>query len=216
STAAWNATSQTTATASRSGGTSTARSAKLALATTAEDGRAARRGATAAHRARAASKPSPVTAVNGRPSTCRRRRAISAASIGPITSIHFPRRGLDDEAQALPRATLSAREQSCPRARTMRSRARAWTILGALGPLVAYGGLVCWLTWPLAASAAASLPFMAFFCQYDILYSAWVLAHESHALATAPATFPHANIYHPAPGALFYGPAGPGAPLWMQ
>jgi hypothetical protein len=80
-------------------------------------------------------------------------------------------------------------------------------ILNILGPLIAYGGLVCWLTWPLAASAAGFLPFRGF-CQYDNLYSAWVLAHGSHALATAPATFPHANIYHPTPGALFYGPAG--------
>jgi len=47
--------------------------------------------------------------------------------------------------------------------------------------------------------------------RFDVLYSAWVLAWESHALTTAPAVLPDANIYHPTPRALFYGPTALGA-----
>src|SRR5262245_9341415 len=47
--------------------------------------------------------------------------------------------------------------------------------------------------------------------QFDLYYSAWVLSHESHALASTSATLADANIYHPATGAFFYGPGALGA-----
>jgi len=84
----------------------------------------------------------------------------------------------------------------------------------------AYLGVVVVLTWPLAPSAATHLPCPSAACTYDPFYSAWVLAYESHALATAPGALADANIYHPTPNALFYGPAGFGtlpyfAPLFL-
>lgn len=48
-------------------------------------------------------------------------------------------------------------------------------------------------------------------CGLDTLFSAWTLAWQSHALTTAPSRFADANIYHPAPDALYFGPAGFGA-----
>src|SRR5262245_2729931 len=82
---------------------------------------------------------------------------------------------------------------------------RAVSYGGAL--LAGYLGVVVWLTWPLATSLGSSLPDSS----NDLYYSAWVLAHESHALVDARASFAGANIYHPAPDALFYGPAALGA-----
>lgn len=80
-----------------------------------------------------------------------------------------------------------------------------------LALIAAYGCAVVWLTWPLAADLRNVLPCTDVACGFDTLYSAWVLAWQSHALATDPAGIADANIYYPAPDALFYGPAGFGA-----
>jgi hypothetical protein len=77
--------------------------------------------------------------------------------------------------------------------------------------LLGYGALVVWLTWPLGAQLATQLPNTAGSCGFDTLYAGWVLAFESHTLATAPSHLLDANIYHPTPHALFYGPAAFGA-----
>jgi len=93
----------------------------------------------------------------------------------------------------------------------MRSRRGARAIVRVSGPFVGYLAVVVWLTWPLARAASTSLPSTRYSALHDTLYSAWVLAWESHALVTAPAHFADANIYHPTTGALFYGPAALGA-----
>lgn len=77
------------------------------------------------------------------------------------------------------------------------------------GALVAgYLGVVLWLTWPLAASIGTSLPSEGH--HFDVYYSTWVLAHDSHALVSST-PLADANIYHPASSALYYGPAALGA-----
>ena len=79
-----------------------------------------------------------------------------------------------------------------------------------------YLAAVVWLTWPLTARLATHLPNTHPACNFDLLQTAWVLAHESRALAQAPSTFADAPIYHPTPGALFYGDAAFGAlPLYL-
>jgi hypothetical protein len=77
--------------------------------------------------------------------------------------------------------------------------------------LLSYLVLTVWWTWPLAALAYSHLPCTGPNCTFDTLYSAWVLAWESRALATAPSQLLDGNIYHPAPDAVLYGPAGLGA-----
>jgi len=74
-----------------------------------------------------------------------------------------------------------------------------------------YACVIVWLTWPLAADPRNRLPCTDPACRFDTLYSAWVLAWESHALVSSPALLADANIYFPAPDALYYGPAGFGA-----
>ena len=74
-----------------------------------------------------------------------------------------------------------------------------------------YACVIVWLTWPLAADPRNRLPCTDPACRFDTLYSAWVLAWESHALVSSPARLADANIYFPAPDALYYGPAGFGA-----
>jgi hypothetical protein len=74
-----------------------------------------------------------------------------------------------------------------------------------------YAAVLGWLTWPLAASIATRLPYTHAVAQTDVPYITWALAWQSHALATAPARWADANIYHPAPNALFYGDPGLGA-----
>jgi hypothetical protein len=81
----------------------------------------------------------------------------------------------------------------------------------AAAGMVLYAGLVTWLTWPLAARAATHLPAPFPLISFDTLYAAWALAWQSHALVTAPTRLFEANIYHPDPHALFYGPMGLGA-----
>jgi hypothetical protein len=70
---------------------------------------------------------------------------------------------------------------------------------------VGYLALVVWLTWPLGASLRSVLPCTSLACGCDTLHSAWILAWGSHALTTAPMRIADANIYFPAPHALFYG-----------
>ncbi len=81
----------------------------------------------------------------------------------------------------------------------------------ALAALVLYAGIVIGFTWPLGELAATHLPMTAYPCAFDTLYSGWVLAHETHALATDPARFSDGAIFHPAPYTLFYGPTALGA-----
>jgi hypothetical protein len=81
----------------------------------------------------------------------------------------------------------------------------------ALAALILYGALVTCLTWPLGAHLGTHLPSTGPLCEYDSLYSAWALSWESHALVTAPARLGDANAFHPARGALFYGPTAFGA-----
>lgn len=87
---------------------------------------------------------------------------------------------------------------------------RGRSLLHALAALVLYGGLVTWLTWPLADRCADHLP-DASQVRADPLYAIWALAWQTHALATDPWILPNANVYHPTRRALFYGPPGSGA-----
>jgi hypothetical protein len=79
-----------------------------------------------------------------------------------------------------------------------------------VGPLLLYGAVVCWLTWPLAASLATHLP-ATVVGTFDTLYTAWALAWQTRALGSAGAALLGANIYHPAPDGLLYGPPAFGA-----
>src|SRR5256712_12802108 len=99
----------------------------------------------------------------------------------------------------------------CTRARAMWNQLRAGAILRASWLLAFYLAGVAWLTWPLAGSLSSVLPCPTGMFMHDIYYSTWALAHESHALLTAPWRIADANIYHPTPSALFYVPAGLGA-----
>jgi len=93
----------------------------------------------------------------------------------------------------------------------MWNQLRAGAILRASWLLAFYLAGVAWLTWPLAGSLSSALPCPTRIFMHDIYYSTWVLAHESHALLTAPWRIADANIFHPTPSALFYGPAALGA-----
>ena len=77
--------------------------------------------------------------------------------------------------------------------------------------LLVYVVIAGWLAWPLPAYMTTSLPCTTFVCTYDTIYTAWVLAYETHALTTAPAQLYEANIYHPEHSALLYGPTSLGA-----
>ena len=74
-----------------------------------------------------------------------------------------------------------------------------------------YASLLVWHTWPLAARSTTHLAEMAPGSGFDALYSAWVLAWQSHALTTGGVAVAMANIYHPTPDALYYGPVAFGA-----
>jgi len=76
------------------------------------------------------------------------------------------------------------------------------------GTAAFYLGLVAWLTWPLATSLGTRVPATNMLWTFDARFEIWALAWESHALVTAPTRLAHANIYHPTPYALFYGPPG--------
>jgi hypothetical protein len=75
--------------------------------------------------------------------------------------------------------------------------------------LLVHTAVVVWLTWPLGATLGTRVMFRVL--GSDGLFTTWVLAWQSHALAHAPARWFDGNIFHPAPRALFYGPMGLGA-----
>ncbi|MBM4270367.1 MAG: hypothetical protein FJ144_27810 [Deltaproteobacteria bacterium] len=77
--------------------------------------------------------------------------------------------------------------------------------------LVAVVAATVVLTWPLAAHLRTRLPHTDYVARTDALVAGWVLAHQTHALATAPTTIADGNIFHPSSNALFYGPLGVGA-----
>ncbi len=83
---------------------------------------------------------------------------------------------------------------------------RGSTIGRALGVVTLHLALVLWLTWPLGANLATHVPHTREIASTDLPYCAWVLAYETHTLATHPASILDANVYHPAPRTLFYGP----------
>lgn len=85
---------------------------------------------------------------------------------------------------------------------------RPW--LAALLALPVYLAVVIWLTWPLAAHPGTHRPDVHVICRFDVVYTEWVLAWETHALTTAPLQLADANIYHPARHTLFYGPTALG------
>src|SRR5262249_33910532 len=80
-------------------------------------------------------------------------------------------------------------------------------VIASGGALLGWVAVVTWLTWPLASIATTSVPRAT----SDALYSIWALAWQCHALATNPARYFDANIYHPAPNALADGPMATGA-----
>ena len=84
------------------------------------------------------------------------------------------------------------------------------------GILLLWTGVVVFLTWPLAAHLTTHLPGIAIGGPLDSLLVGWALAHQSHAILTAPCSLPDGNIYWPSRRALYYGEAGFGAvPYFM-
>jgi hypothetical protein len=77
--------------------------------------------------------------------------------------------------------------------------------------LLGYAALVGVLAWPLPARLGTHLPSVHVSSEYDSLFLAWALAHQTRALSRAPAEFPHGNVFHPARHALFHGETGIGA-----
>ncbi|MGH7894370.1 MAG: hypothetical protein ACREQL_06855 [Candidatus Binatia bacterium] len=90
---------------------------------------------------------------------------------------------------------------------------RAAGIVQALVTLVAYLGVVVWLTWPLAAHLGTHLPNTHIGCEFDLLHFTAILAHGARALAAGGTTLLEAPFYYPAPHALLYGEYGLGAQL---
>src|SRR5688572_8472568 len=80
----------------------------------------------------------------------------------------------------------------------------------AAAAVAAYAAVVVWLTWPLGAHLATHIPSTTALV-FDALHTAWVLSWQSHTLTAAPLSLPDANIYHPTPGALYYGQTAFGA-----
>src|SRR5262245_59020352 len=83
--------------------------------------------------------------------------------------------------------------------------------LATEGSLPLWVAAVLWLTWPLAEHLGTHLPATRATWQFDGLYGAWALAHETRALLGHPTTLAEAGIFHPARHALFYGPTALGA-----
>src|SRR5262245_10610389 len=84
--------------------------------------------------------------------------------------------------------------------------------------IACYAIVVVCVTWPLAVHVTTHLPAPGF--KGDVLYCAWTLAWQTHALVTDPAQIANARIYYPTPFALFYGPLAQGAlpvfaPAWL-
>jgi hypothetical protein len=72
-----------------------------------------------------------------------------------------------------------------------------------VGAAALYTSLLCWLTWPLAAHLGTHLPGTFPGSEFDPLYSGWVLAWQTHALTHSGVSIANANIYFPAPDALY-------------
>lgn len=88
----------------------------------------------------------------------------------------------------------------------LRGLARLTLLLGL------YLGLTTWLSWPLVANLGTALPCVTVVTyRFDPIYVIWALSYETHALGTAASRLFDANIYHPTPSALLYGPAAFGA-----
>lgn len=89
-------------------------------------------------------------------------------------------------------------------------RLRIWQVVLVLSVLVV------WATWPFAAVLGHAVTDLG-----DPLLNAWALAWNAHALATNPAGFVDANIFHPEPATLAYSellivPSLAAAPLlWL-
>lgn len=77
--------------------------------------------------------------------------------------------------------------------------------------LFVYAAVAGGITWPLVANITDHLPYTSGGAPMDGLHSAWVLAYQTHALATDPAHFGDANMFHPTRHALFYGQTATGA-----
>jgi hypothetical protein len=99
---------------------------------------------------------------------------------------------------------------------------RVVTLARRIAGVLAALGLAVWLasrvTTPLPEHLTTHLPGTAFM---DVLYAAWTLAWQTHALVTAPGALGQPNIYQPTPDALFYGPLATGllpvfAPVWLS
>lgn len=79
-----------------------------------------------------------------------------------------------------------------------------------------YGALVSWLTWPLVAHFANSLPLTQKACRFDSQLLGWALAHQSDALLFNPSRLLDGGAFFPAKGALLLGEAAFGAlPLFL-
>jgi hypothetical protein len=95
--------------------------------------------------------------------------------------------------------------------RRAEARARMARLVRASVLLAGYAAVVVWLTWPLAEHAHTHISNASVAAEFDSLYSAWVLSHESRALAEAPSRLADGKIYHPTAAAVFYGPSALGA-----
>lgn len=82
--------------------------------------------------------------------------------------------------------------------------------------LLAYGGLVLWLTWPLAESLGASLSLSQKACRFDSQLLGWTLAHQSDALLFSPSMLLQGGAFYPAPNTILLGEAAFGAlPIFL-
>jgi hypothetical protein len=74
--------------------------------------------------------------------------------------------------------------------------------------VLAHGALALVLTFPLVIHIAHALPGTSPGASFDVPLAIWAQAWGTHAITTAPARIAEANIFHPAPHALFYGVNG--------
>src|SRR5262249_7872341 len=130
-----------------------------------------------------------------RPHQSRRRRIHGALRPGELLQ---PRR-------ASRRGRVRARAGNTECRRRLR---RDGNVIRAVAALAASAAVLVWETWPLAAKATTHFANTGTICRTDIPYITWILAWQSHALATAPATVLDTNIYWPARRTLFYGDPG--------
>lgn len=89
-------------------------------------------------------------------------------------------------------------------------RARLRSIAVSCAVVVAYAGVVGFLTWPLGAALGTTWPRTFVAALTDVPLVAWSLAHQTRAIVGA-SSWTDGGIYHPTPASLFYGEAGSGA-----